>query len=229
MLPTIFYLLFIIFSYLLGSIPFSYLITKIFSKKNVFEVGWKKSSASNVTKNVGKVPGILAFLLDGAKGFLVVYLAQQLGLPPYIQVLSGVSAIFGHNWSIFVGGKGGRGLATLAGGVLAFSPTLLIIVLIPWIIFAIIWTASIGTILSLIVGIFFGLTVENWQLGGLLLAASLLPVFIKRLSPLTEISKAPSDKKRELIENRLLFDQDSVPPFRINILKKTKKEDNIQK
>jgi glycerol-3-phosphate acyltransferase PlsY len=223
------YLLFFVFSYLLGSIPFSYLVTKIFSNKNVFEVGWKKSSSSNVMKNVGKVPGLLAFFLDGLKGFLVVYLAQQLGFPSYVQVLCGIAAIFGHNWSIFVGGKGGRGLATLAGGVLAFSPILLIIVLIPWIVFAFIWTASIGSILSLLVGIFFGLTIASWHPGGILLLVSLLPVFIKRLSPLKEISDAEGDKKRELIENRLLFDQDSVPPFRLKGLKKSKKEDNIQK
>lgn len=225
----ILYPLFFVFSYLLGSIPFSYLVTKIFSKQNVFELGWKKSSASNVMKNVGKVPGILAFLLDGLKGFLAVYLAQRFGLPPYLQALCGILAIFGHNWSIFVGGKGGRGLATLAGGVLAFSPILLIIVLIPWIVFALIWTASIGTILSLIVGIFAGLTIAAWQPGGLLLLISLIPVFIKRLSPLKEISNAEGDKKRELIENRLLFDQDTIPPFRLKVLKKIKKEDNIQK
>lgn len=210
-------------SYLIGAIPFSYLVTKIFSKKNVFEVGWKKSSASNVMKNVGKVPGVLAFLLDGAKGFLVVYIARQFGLDSYLQVLAGVLAVFGHNWSIFVGGRGGRGLATLAGAVLAFSWQLLAIILIPCILFTFIWTASIGTILSLITGIFLGFTVLSWQPAGLLLFISLLPVFAKRLSPLKEIQNAEGDKKRELIENRLFFDQDSVPPFRIKGLKKQAK------
>ena len=213
-------ILILIGSYLLGAIPFSYLITKLFSKQNVFELGWKKSSASNVMKNVGKVPGVLAFLLDGAKGFLVVYVAKQLGLDLYLQSLVGVLAIFGHNWSIFVGGKGGRGLATLAGAVLAFSWQLLAIILIPCIIFTFIWTASVGTILSLLTGIFFGFTVQAWQPAGLLLLISLIPIFAKRLSPLKEILSAEDDKQHTLIENRLLFDQDNIPPFRIKGLKK---------
>lgn len=216
-------------SYLIGAIPFSYLVSKIFAKKNVFEVGWKKSSASNVIKNVGKGPGILAFILDIAKGFLVVYLAQKFGFDTTVQMFCGVLAIFGHNWSVFVGGKGGRGLATLVGAIIAFSPIFLIIIVIPCIIFTFIWTASIGTILSLLFGIFlglaqpdwfFGLARPSWQPAGVLLLISLIPVFTKRLSPWKEISNAEGDKKRELIENRLLFDQDTVPPFRAKFLKR---------
>ncbi|MFA5009327.1 MAG: glycerol-3-phosphate acyltransferase [Candidatus Paceibacterota bacterium] len=211
---------FFIFSYLLGSIPFSYLITKIFTKKNVFELGWKKSSASNVIKNIGKLPGILAFLLDVGKGFLVIYLSQKLGLPLFVQVLAGLCAILGHNWSIFVKGKGGRGLATLVGAIIGFSPVFLFIIVIPCIIFTFIWTASIGTILSLLFGIFLGFAFTKWQAPGFLLLISLFPIFIKRLSPIKEIKNINDQKKkRELIENRLLFDQDTVPAFRIKFFK----------
>lgn len=220
MQQTFLILMVFIGSYLLGAIPFSYLVAKIFSKKNVFEVGYKKSSSSNVVKNVGKVPGILAFLLDGAKGFLVVYLSQQLGLSPFYQAIAGVLSVFGHNWSIFVGGKGGRGLATLAGAVLAFSWQLLVLILIPCIILTFIRTAAIGTILSLITGIFLGSIYPAWEPIAILLSLSLLPVFVKRLSPWSEISKAQKKDKIKLIKNRLLYDQDGVPPYRLKIFQK---------
>lgn len=220
MQQTFLILMVFIGSYLFGAIPFSYLVAKIFSKKNVFEVGYKKSSSSNVVKNVGKVPGILAFLLDGAKGFLVVYFSQQLGLDPFFQALAGVLSVFGHNWSIFVGGKGGRGLATLAGAVLAFSWQLLAIILIPCIILTFIRTAALGTILSLIVGIMLGSIYPTWEPIAILLSISLIPVFIKRLSPWSEISKAQKGEKIRLIRNRLLYDQDGVPPYRLKIFQK---------
>ena len=57
-------ILILIISYLLGSIPFGYLITKISTKKNLLEIGWKKNSSSNVYKNVGKWQGIIVFILD---------------------------------------------------------------------------------------------------------------------------------------------------------------------
>jgi glycerol-3-phosphate acyltransferase PlsY len=220
-MPYYFYILFFVFSYLVGAIPFSYIVTKIFAKKDLFEVGWKKSSASNVIKNVGKVPGIIAFLLDVGKGFLVVLLAQYFGFNSYLQALAGLLTIFGHNWSIFVKGRGGRGLATLVGAIFALCPIFLLIIVIPCIIFTFIWTASIGTILSLLFGIFLGLTQPAWQPAALLLLLSLIPVFAKRLSPIKEVQEADESKKRELIENRLLFDQDAVPPFRIKLFKKS--------
>lgn len=215
-----FYFLYLIFSYLLGSIPFAYIISRLASGKNILEIGWKKSSSSNVVKNVGKWPGILTFFLDVGKGFLVVFLAQKYNLPIAIQVLAGFMAIIGHNWSIFLKFNGGRGLGTLIGAIFAFSPPTLFILLIPTIVFTLIWTASIGTILSLIFGIFFTFKggLNYFEPIGWLIILSLVPIFIKRLSPIEEIIK--SNNKKELIENRLIFDQDTVPPFRIKLFKK---------
>lgn len=219
----IIYFLFLLLSYVLGSIPFAYIITKISSGKNIYDVGWKKSSGSNVTKNIGLFQGALTMILDIGKGFLAVYLAKQYGLNDFIQVLCGLMAIIGHNWSIFMKFKGGRGLATLMGALLILSPKILFIVLIPTILFAIIWTASVGTIISLLLGIFLsfkgGLIFEP---AGYLFILSLIPIFIKRLSPFKEVLEAKGEKQKELIENRLIFDQDTVPPFRLKILKNKK-------
>jgi len=200
----------LIVSYILGSIPFGYLITKISTQKNLLEIGWKKNSGSNVYKNVGKWQGVATFVLDVAKGYFAVYLPISFGLPVEIQVACAILAVIGHNWSIFLGFSGGRGLATLIGVLLIFNPIYLAIVLIPCIIFTIIWTASIGTLLSFLTGIFLSLSISEYALPGIILSIALIPVLIKRLSPIHELQG-----KRELIENRLFFDQDTIPPLRI--------------
>ncbi|MFA5232229.1 MAG: glycerol-3-phosphate acyltransferase [Candidatus Paceibacterota bacterium] len=221
------YLVFIAFmalAYVLGSIPFAYIVTRLTSGKNILEMGWRKSSGSNVAKNVGLWQGLLTAALDIGKGFLAVFLAKEYGLPVSVQILCGVMSVVGHNWSLFLKFKGGRGLGALMGAMLVFSPTTLLVILIPTIIFAIIWTASVGTILSLITGIFItfkgGLTFEPI---GYLILLSLIPIFVKRLSPINEVLE--SNNRNELMENRLIFDQDTVPPFRIKPLKKLFKKD----
>ncbi|MBP6914456.1 glycerol-3-phosphate acyltransferase [Candidatus Parcubacteria bacterium] len=214
---------FLFLSYVLGSIPFAYIVTKISSGKNIYEVGWKKSSGSNVTKNIGLIQGALTMFLDVGKASLAVYLAQYFQLGVTMEVLCGLMTIIGHNWSIFMNFKGGRGLGTLMGALLIISPKTLFIALIPTIFFAFIWTASIGTIISLMVGIFISFKGGlNFEPAGYLFILSLIPVFIKRLSPIKEVIELKGEKRKELIENRLIFDQDTVPSFRLKLLKNKK-------
>lgn len=196
---------YIILAYLLGSIPFGFLISK-FSGKDILKIGWKKTSGSNVFRNVGKWQGALTGIFDVGKGFLAVWLAQYFGLSLQAQALSGVAAVTGHNWSIFLKFAGGRGIGTLIGAFLALSSGILGYSLIPLILLALIWNASIGTIFFLIAAII--LTVHFGQLAtvGLLPLVSLFPIFLKRLSPIKELSL----KKKELIRNRLIFDNDQL-------------------
>ncbi len=121
----------ILASYLLGSIPFGFLIAKICGK-NILEIGWKKTSGSNVFRNVGKWQGILTGLLDVAKGAAAVFLAQLLGLVPEVQAVAGAAAVIGHNWSVFLRFSGGRGIGTFAGAFLALSPFVLLYSVIPF-------------------------------------------------------------------------------------------------
>ncbi len=198
--------LWIFFSYLLGSLPFGYIITKLSTKKNILEVGWRKTSGSNVFKNVGKWQGILTGILDLGKGFLAVKLSQNFGLSSQIQVISGVAAVTGHNWSLFLKFAGGRGIGTFIGALLALTPEILGLSLIPLICLALIWNASIGTILFLITVIVLAINFGQFETTGILTLISLLPIFIKRLSPIKELSL----KKKELIRNRLIFDNDEA-------------------
>jgi glycerol-3-phosphate acyltransferase PlsY len=201
-----FALLFVVIGYLLGSIPFGYLVTRITTGRNILEIGWRKTSGSNVFKNIGFWQGFLTGIGDVGKGFLAVWLAQKFGLPIQTQALSGVAAVTGHNYSCFLKFAGGRGIGTLIGAFLALSPGILGYSLIPLILLALIWNASIGTIFFLITAIVLATNFGQLETIGLLPLVSLLPIFIKRLSPIKELSW----QKKELMRNRLIFDNDQA-------------------
>lgn len=193
----------LIFSYLLGSLPFGYLISRR-EGKNILKIGWRKTSGSNVFRNVGKFAGILTGISDLLKGFFAVWGAQKLGLPQWTQIFSGVAVVSGHNWSLFLKFAGGRGIGTFIGAFFALSPKIIFISVVPFAIIAAIWDAAIGTLVFLAVAIFLSF-VELETLGFFPLI-SLIPILAKRLSPIKEL-KNVANKKR-LFFNRLIFDNE---------------------
>jgi acyl phosphate:glycerol-3-phosphate acyltransferase len=90
------------------------------------EVGTGNVGAGNLTKTVGAGWGFAAGVLDGLKGLVPVLLCLRAGLGPGAAGLVGLAAVIGHNWSIFMRGRSGRGLATAFGVVLAINPPLAI-------------------------------------------------------------------------------------------------------
>jgi len=205
-------ILYVILSYLLGSIPFGYIFTKLSTKQNILEIGWRKTSGSNVFKNVGFWQGFLTAFFDILKGYVSVRIAQHYGQPDLIQAMAGVAAVVGHNWSLFLSFNGGRGIGTFGGALYAFSPEIFKIALIPLITLGIIWNLSIGTIVMLAMVIYFG---DKLGLSDIRLFAtvSLLPIFLKRLSPISELKD--SKKRSRVFWNRLIFDDDVSKGWRI--------------
>lgn len=195
----------IILSYLLGSLPFGYLVAKLYGV-DILKVGTRQIGGTNVFRNVGKWQGILSGILDFSKGFAVVFGAQKLGFSSGIQILAGVAAIAGHNWSIYLKFAGGRGIATCLGAFLALSPKIFGFSLIPLVILTIIWSGSIGTLLFFIVAILLSIYFSQFETAGVFIILSLVPIAIKRLSPIQEISQ--SENPATLIRNRLIFDND---------------------
>ncbi|MCD6228233.1 MAG: glycerol-3-phosphate acyltransferase [Candidatus Omnitrophica bacterium] len=103
-------------SYLLGSIPFSFLIAKITKGIDIRRVGTGNVGAANVFSSVSKTAGLTALILDFLKGWSAVFLASQVfGLDRFITLVSGFFAILGHNFPLFLRFRGGRGLATTIG------------------------------------------------------------------------------------------------------------------
>jgi hypothetical protein len=110
-------------AYLLGSLPFSFLVARFFGVKDVRAVGSGNVGATNVMRSAGKVAGILAFLLDAAKGALAVLLAQRLfGEASPLGPAAAAAAVAGHMYPVWLGFRGGKGVATGAGAFLPLAP-----------------------------------------------------------------------------------------------------------
>jgi glycerol-3-phosphate acyltransferase PlsY len=90
------------------------------------EFGTGNVGAGNLTRAAGWSWGGLAAVLDGVKGLFPVLLADRMGLGPGAVGVVGIMAVVGHNWSIFLKGRSGRGLATSAGVMLGLDPVLLV-------------------------------------------------------------------------------------------------------
>lgn len=111
-------LLAVVIGYALGAIPVADRISRR-QGVNIFETGTGLAGASNVSKNVGKRSALIVVLADIAKGALAIIIAKQLAVPgPWI-LIPGAAAILGHWRSLFSGFRGGDGLATLGGILIA--------------------------------------------------------------------------------------------------------------
>lgn len=106
-------------AYLLGSLPSAYLIGRWLKGIDLRDGGDGRMGAALVRRRVGMLASILVSIMDVGKGAAAVFLAQALGLPLPVAVTAGLAAVVGHNWSLFLHFKGGKGaLATY--GVLVY-------------------------------------------------------------------------------------------------------------
>lgn len=108
--------------YLIGSQSASYLISKYIGKIDIRQHGSGNAGATNVFRNLGKGAGVMALLGDLLKGTLAGYLGLKLGGNSDMAFLCGLSSVLGHCYPFTIGFKGGKGVATSAGVVLALSP-----------------------------------------------------------------------------------------------------------
>lgn len=123
--PILYWPLLLLAAYLLGSIPFAQVLAR-FKGIDLRVVGSGNVGAGNLTRTAGLGWGLVAGILDGLKGLIPVLIALKAGLGPGASGLAGVAAVIGHNWSIFMRGRSGRGLATAFGIILALNPPLII-------------------------------------------------------------------------------------------------------
>lgn len=113
--------------YLIGSISFSYLIAKKIKKVDIRTQGSGNAGATNTLRVLGWGPAIAVLLLDASKGIIAVLISYWLGVDGWVPFLAGLFAIVGHNWPIYYGFRGGKGVATTVGvfAILVFIPTLI--------------------------------------------------------------------------------------------------------
>lgn len=112
-------------AYVLGSVPFAQVLARA-HRVDLRSSGTGNVGAGNLTKTVGVAWGLTAGVLDGLKGLVPIWLSLRSGLGPGAAGMVGVAAVVGHNWSIFLRSRSGRGLATAFGAIVALHPPLAI-------------------------------------------------------------------------------------------------------
>ncbi len=122
----------IIYSYILGSIPFGLLITKFFLKEDIRDVGSGNIGATNVLRTGKKILAALTLFLDISKGFVSVYFTSKYFSE--LIYLSGLICFLGHVFPVWLKFKGGKGIATYLGVVLALSFKLALVFGVSWLI-----------------------------------------------------------------------------------------------
>ncbi len=141
-------ILFMILSFVLGSIPFGIIIAKA-RGVDLKKVGSGNIGATNVLRSLGKGPAVFTLLGDVFKGSLAVAIGKYFGLEPIYLGLAGISAILGHNFSLFLGFKGGKGVATSIGVLLVYTPKVAFFTILIWFVVVFLTKySSLGAIVS---------------------------------------------------------------------------------
>ncbi|MBS1159050.1 MAG: acyl-phosphate glycerol-3-phosphate acyltransferase [Proteobacteria bacterium] len=127
----------IVAAYLLGSVPFAMISSKLFGLADPRTYGSGNPGATNVLRSGNKKAALLTLLGDALKGWLAVFGALHYGLSDTVTGLVGLAVFFGHLYPVFLKFKGGKGVATAAGVLLALDPGLGLAVLGTWIFIAV--------------------------------------------------------------------------------------------
>lgn len=125
----------LVIGYLLGSIPFGVILTRIFGAGDLRQIGSGNIGATNVLRTGRKGLALATLLLDGAKGAAAIYVAQMIS--PELILFGGAAAFIGHLYPVWLGFRGGKGVATMLGICLALD----------WVIglvFACVWLAGLA-------------------------------------------------------------------------------------
>ncbi|MGM0602781.1 MAG: glycerol-3-phosphate 1-O-acyltransferase PlsY [Bacillota bacterium] len=125
----------LLFSYLIGSIPSGFLLTKFVMKKDVRQYGSGNIGATNVARVMGLKSGILVAIFDILKGYIALMVGQYIlgtSSPELYILLVAAASIAGHDWSVFLGFSGGKGVATTFGVILRLYPVAFLIYAVIW-------------------------------------------------------------------------------------------------
>ncbi|HQS38296.1 MAG: acyl-phosphate glycerol 3-phosphate acyltransferase [Methylotenera sp. 17-45-7] len=139
----------IVGAYLIGSIAFGILVSKLYGLPDPRTVGSGNIGATNVARSGKKMAAVLTLLGDVFKGWFPVWIALQSGMLMWVVSGVGLAVFFGHLYPLYHGFKGGKGVATALGVMLAISPLLGVAALLTWVlVFAISRYSSLGAIVA---------------------------------------------------------------------------------
>jgi glycerol-3-phosphate acyltransferase PlsY len=207
------YILTAVLSYLLGSIPTGFLVGKA-KGIDIRAIGSGNIGATNVFRYLGIAAGILVLLVDALKGWLAVFLLTKLVLRvlglsadasyrEWLEITAGFSVILGHNFTCWLHFKGGKGIATSAGVLLALVPYSLLIIFLVWIV-----VVSLTRFVSLAsICASFTLPFATWLTGG-----TTTMIAINAAMTILAIYKHKSNIQRLLQGTESRFGRKASPP-----------------
>jgi glycerol-3-phosphate acyltransferase PlsY len=178
--PNVLALLGAVVAYLIGSLSFAVIVSRVFGLADPRSYGSGNPGATNVLRSGNKGAAILTLLFDALKGYLPVAAVVHLGWPPLVVTAIGLGAFIGHLWPVFFKFEGGKGVATAAGVLLGFAPAMGGLVLLVWLAMAVVFrysslaalTAAVAAPLIHVTG--WAWPVASVQTGGIVLMSALL-------------------------------------------------------
>ena len=167
--------------YLIGSLSFAVIISRLLGLKDPRSYGSGNPGATNVLRSGNKTAAVLTLLFDALKGVLPVWLVHQFGaaygLRDGTAAMVGLAAFLGHLWPVFFHFKGGKGVATAAGVLLALNPWLGLATLATWVIIAAFFRySSLAAIVAAVFAPFYQLLI--WGAGPAALAVALMGLLL---------------------------------------------------
>ena len=176
-------------SYVLGSIPFGLILTKIFINKDIRKIGSKNIGATNVLRTGSKSIAILTLLLDILKGCAAVLITEVYF--PNLIFLSGLAAFLGHIFPVWLKFSGGKGVATYLGILLILSLKLGLIFCLSWVLVA--YTtkySSLSSIISSLIIFIISLSEINFELNSYLFITFVIVLYTHRQNIIRSKNKA---------------------------------------
>jgi len=126
MIYTMDKIILIVVAYLIGSIPFGYLIVRSRGGGDIRETGSGGTGATNVSRRAGRAAGVLTLLLDAAKGRVAMLIAKTVAGDDWVIAAAAIAALAGHIFPVWLGFRGGKGVATGVGIFLVLAPVALL-------------------------------------------------------------------------------------------------------
>lgn len=120
----------VLLSYLIGAIPFGLVVGRLTGGIDIRQYGSGNIGTTNVLRTLGRGPSAVVFICDFGKAIVAVLLARWFVGEPVLEAACGAASVVGHTWSVYLGMRGGKGVASGFGGLMALSPMAAVIVFV---------------------------------------------------------------------------------------------------
>jgi len=150
----------VIISYFFGAFPTAYIAGRVIAGNDIRRIGDENAGAANAFRELGSRAGVIVGVIDAAKGSLVILIAQAVNMSQAVVLFAGAAAVIGHNWPVFLGFRGGRGVSTTIGILFAILTLPMLILTLPTLLI-LIWRRNVTPSMAFL---FIALPFVDWWL-----------------------------------------------------------------